>query len=199
MNIDLKEHEIVKNAEVYGLIPSIVASKYPMLSSEPSVDMQFIVDNDIKRASRLGNAPQGSGHDCYLKGIIVQFDLSFTRQAWLEAARYHFLDFVASMSTMHSLTKMQQVYFKYVDSGVIKAFNDVLAAYQLDPTEDNWRHVIYSYPVGLVLTARMTTNYLQLKTIYAQRRTHRLPEWQLFCDWIETLPKVKELGVVTDV
>jgi hypothetical protein len=94
---------------------------------------------------------------------------------------------------------MQQVYSKYVDSGVINAFNYVLDTYQRNPTEYNWRHVIYSYPVGLVLTARMTTNYLQLKTIYAQRRTHRLPEWQLFCDWIETLPKVKELGVVTDV
>ena len=38
------------------------------------------------------------------------------------------------------------------------------------------------------LTASMTTNYRQLKTIYAQRRHHRLPEWQAFCDWIETLP-----------
>jgi hypothetical protein len=34
----------------------------------------------------------------------------------------------------------------------------------------------------------MTTNYRQLKTIYKQRRTHTLPEWQAFCDWIETLP-----------
>ena len=34
----------------------------------------------------------------------------------------------------------------------------------------------------------MTTNYRQLKTIYAQRKTHRLPEWRAFCDWVETLP-----------
>jgi hypothetical protein len=34
----------------------------------------------------------------------------------------------------------------------------------------------------------MTTNYQQLKTIYQQRRNHRLPEWQTFCDWCETLP-----------
>jgi len=40
----------------------------------------------------------------------------------------------------------------------------------------------------LELTARMTTNYRQLKTIYAQRRNHLLPDWQMFCDWIETLP-----------
>jgi hypothetical protein len=34
----------------------------------------------------------------------------------------------------------------------------------------------------------MTTNYRQLKTIYSQRKTHRLPEWKEFCAWIETLP-----------
>ena len=37
------------------------------------------------------------------------------------------------------------------------------------------------------------TNYQQLKTIYKQRRNHRLTEWQEFCDWIETLPMFKEL------
>jgi hypothetical protein len=48
-------------------------------------------------------------------------------------------------------------------------------------------------PVGFELTARMTTNYRELKTIYAQRRTHRLEDWQVFCDFIETLPYAKEL------
>ena len=32
-----------------------------------------------------------------------------------------------------------------------------------------------------------------LKTIYAQRKSHRLPEWRDFCAWIETLPMFKEL------
>ena len=34
----------------------------------------------------------------------------------------------------------------------------------------------------------MTTNYRCLKNIYAQRRHHRLPDWHVVCDWIETLP-----------
>jgi hypothetical protein len=34
----------------------------------------------------------------------------------------------------------------------------------------------------------MTTNYRQLKTIYQQRKAHRLPEWVSFCEWIESLP-----------
>lgn len=48
--------------------------------------------------------------------------------------------------------------------------------------------VLYSVPSGLRLTAGMTTNYLQLKTIYNQRKDHRLPEWREFCYWIESLP-----------
>lgn len=39
----------------------------------------------------------------------------------------------------------------------------------------------------------MSTNYRQLKTIYHQRKKHRLPEWRSFCEWIETLPMFKEL------
>ena len=38
-------------------------------------------------------------------------------------------------------------------------------------------------PEGLKLTARITTNYRQLKTMYHQRHTHRLAEWRTFCNY----------------
>jgi hypothetical protein len=41
----------------------------------------------------------------------------------------------------------------------------------------------------------MTTNYRQLKTIYHQRKNHRLPEWREFCEWILTLPLFKALCI----
>ena len=53
---------------------------------------------------------------------------------------------------------------------------------------ERYLQILYSNPCGFRITARMTTNYRQLKTIYLQRRTHRLPEWRAFCGWIETLP-----------
>ena len=34
-----------------------------------------------------------------------------------------------------------------------------------------------------------TTNYLQLKTIYQQRKNHRLEEWDTFCEFIKWLPR----------
>ena len=55
--------------------------------------------------------------------------------------------------------------------------------------------ILYNVPSGFELTAGMTTNYQQLKTIYQQRRHHRLKDWEVFCDWCETLPLFKELCI----
>ena len=50
----------------------------------------------------------------------------------------------------------------------------------------------YACPMGLELTARVTTNFLQLKTIYNQRKNHKLPEWLQFCEFIKSLPFAEE-------
>lgn len=60
--------------------------------------------------------------------------------------------------------------------------------YLADPTPDNYLRLLYNIPSGFELTAGMVTNYQQLKTIYQQRRHHRLKDWQVFCDWCQTLP-----------
>ena len=45
--------------------------------------------------------------------------------------------------------------------------------------------------------ATMTTNYQQLKTMYLQRRYHKLTEWRTFCKWCEELPHFVELTGVS--
>ena len=65
--------------------------------------------------------------------------------------------------------------------------------------KDTYLEILYSNPCGFKLTAGMTTNYRQLKTIYYQRKTHRLPEWREFCAEIEKLPMFKELCLGGDV
>lgn len=42
-------------------------------------------------------------------------------------------------------------------------------------------------------TRIFSANYQCLRNIYFQRRSHRLPEWHQFCEWIESLPLSKEL------
>ena len=65
------------------------------------------------------------------------------------------------------------------------------AVYKADKTDENYLRLLDNVPVGFLLTARMTTNYRQLKTIYRQRKTHRRPEWRAICAWIETLPRAE--------
>lgn len=74
-----------------------------------------------------------------------------------------------------------------------KRFNGITDNNSLKEYANNlYLKILYSLPVGFKLTARMTTNYRQLKTIYSQRKNHKLPEWRVVCQWIETLPMFKE-------
>ena len=178
-------NDIVTNWKVYGLFDSVKASKYPM-----SVDITKCSEKVTRTVKNLAGCATGTGHDQFLTGIVVQFDLKFTVKAWTEAERYHFFDFVSSQSTMHRITQfdLDEAYIGYVDPRMIDIMKELVAEYNADPTPDGYLRVLYSNPNGFRLTARMTTNYRQLKTIYQQRKNHRLPEWRIFCRWIESLP-----------
>lgn len=181
---------LISNACVYGLPESVKASKYPM-----AVNTDECTTDIVPRTYNLATAEIGSGHDNFLNGIIVQFDLTLPIKVWTEIQRYHFIDFVSSQSTMHRIAKFDfdESYQEHVDKRAIKLMKELLKAYNSDPTEDNYLTLLYTNPCGFKLTARMTTNYRQLKTIYAQRRNHKLPEWRQFCNWIENaLPFGKE-------
>ena len=203
--------DIISNVKVYGIDESIKASKYPM-----AVDTNKCTYEITDRTRQLGNVQTGTGHDNFLKGIVVQFDWKFTPKLSVEVERYHFIDFVSSQSTMHKITKfdLDKAYIKYVDQRCVDVIKEKVEDYnalqekiKVATDEDKfplqeiakvkYLEILYSNPCGMYLTARMTTNYQQLKTIYQQRRFHRLPEWQDFCDWIETLPHFKELCLTT--
>ena len=181
---------IVNNVKVYGIEESIRRAKYPM-----SVKPETLNGELTTGIKSLAQSKPGEGHDQFLTGIIVQFDLTFTVKAWTEAERYHFFDFVSSQSTMHRITKfnLDEAYNSYVDPRIVELMKEKVNVYNDMAPDDPSRaemylKILYSNPCGFRLTAGMTTNYRQLKTIYRQRRNHRLPEWREFCQWIETLP-----------
>ena len=189
----------VSNVNVYGLEESIKASKYPM-----AVDATKCTEEITDTVKKLGSSDKGEGHDQFLTGITVQFDLTCSNKMWVEAERYRFLYFVSSQSTMHRITKfnLNSCYNEYVDSRIINIMKDKVQEYnrlvenkniKQEELKRKYLEILYSNPAGFELTARLTTNYRQLKTIYSQRKDHRLPEWRMFCDWIVTLPYFKDL------
>lgn len=181
----------IQNVQVYGLEESVAASGYPMSTKVMNLNnLKKAGEKNHNRADRLAAVPIGSGHDQFLTSIIVQFDLTFPLKAWVELQRYHFIDFCSSMSTMHKITNMdvEKCCNDYVDNDIINILEKYIEHYINNPTNENFYRMIYNIPSGFEYTARLTTNYRQLKTIYSQRRNHRLPDWHVFCDWIETLP-----------
>ena len=115
----------VDNVRIYGLNESVIASGYPMQIKTNDMNKVVIGEKDLKRVKHLGNAVPGSGHDCFAKGITVQFDLQVPEYIWRQLDRYHFIDYVSSQSKMHRILKMDlnKACNKYVTETSINLLN----------------------------------------------------------------------------
>ena len=145
--------------------------------------------------SNLALSGGASGHTQALTGVRVAFDLTFSNKAWVELERYRFVEFVSSQSTMHRISKMdiRSQVNNYVTEATIQEVERLKEIYLQTQNKEDYLRLLYNIPSGFELTARLTTNYRALRTVYNQRKNHRLPEWREFCKWIETLPLSKEL------
>lgn len=196
---------IIQDLNVYDLEKTLIASGYAMvedyseemLQNELKTLSEDLTNNKhYKRALKLTKAALNSGHPNFLSGILVSMDVTFTNKVWVEWQRYHFQQIVTSQSTMHRISKfdLDEAFIEYVDQGVLERLKELQKEYNENKTMDNYLKLLYSTPAGLKLTARVTTNYLQLMTMYQQRHHHRLPEWRQFCDeLIAKLPLFDEL------
>ncbi|MGL5803140.1 MAG: hypothetical protein ACRCX7_11200 [Cetobacterium sp.] len=209
----------VLNYEIFGMDRAVKASGLPM-----AVDSSKITYSD-KRANVLGAARAGSGHDCFLKGIIVEARVKYPLYWTKQFQRYHFADIVSSQSTMHRVTKfnLKNQCNEWVDPIIIQVIERKVYHYNIMEQEkvdylyisdfewmkecdtqtypaavekvtkkDLFMQIISCLPSGFEMEMEIVTNYLQLKTILEQRKYHKLPDWRVFCDWIESLPNFKE-------
>lgn len=189
----------VTHIKIYDLEESVIASGMPMLTNydeyvfeSQTLGLTFDVDNvHFKRACKLASNLLGSGHNNFLSGILVSMNITATVKWWEQFQRYHFKQIVSSMSTMHRLRKMALEgtlqFNSLTNPDIVKDF--VRLAKDETVTDEE---LAYACPMGLMLTARVTTNYLQLRTQYQQRKHHKLKEWHDYCNFIENLPYAKE-------
>ena len=210
----------IKNVNVAFLNESICRSGYPMQTEEP-YDMEFnnglksdsLSESSIIRAKKLANTSVGSGHNNFLKGIIVQFDILYPQYFAQQLQRYNFVDIISSQSKMHKLTSIEDIAYncnEYVLDRIINEVNILIEIYNdndfpysysvfsTNPEGEDvllikdknhcFQYIISNLPMGYQLWMGISTNYLQLKTIYNQRKNHKLTEWKEFCEWIKILP-----------
>lgn len=81
----------VSNWRVYDLDESVLASSYPM---RVDTELRENVESDWARAEKLANA-KGGGHNQFLSGVLVSFDLTCSNKMWVELERYRFITFVS--------------------------------------------------------------------------------------------------------
>lgn len=200
----------ISNVKVYDLNESIIACRNAMRLNpvpenleEYSGDYNAEIKESLKRAIKLCKAPSNSGHANFLTGIRVSFDIKYPNYISPEMQRYHWFDIVTSSSKMHTLTKMAgdpTRYNKYVTKKSLEQMEYLQREYEMacetgtaGDQYEAFMMLVSNCPQGIELFMRVSTNYMQLRTIYQQRKNHKLMEdWGAVCQMIENLPYFKE-------
>lgn len=186
----------ITNWKVYDLEESVIASRNAFRTEMPEYTPEEF-EKSLPRAIQLANTPNGSGHQNWLKGIRVSFDIKYPNYISPELQRYNWVDIVTSSSKMHKLINMNMdlCFNKYVTDDSIAQMKNLIQIYNRDKSYENFMKVVSNCPLGIELFMRCSTNYLQLKTIYHQRKHHKLVEdWQkgFIEDFIKKLPYCNE-------
>ena len=196
----------IRNTEIFGLDRTIKASGNSFAIGDIDT-LTPIDDKDVNRATKLGSStlPHQS-HDSYLKGVVVQFDIKYPQYWSMEFQRYNFVDIIMSTSKMHRLSKNANLDFnefkkqfnKYVTTQNILNIQSLAKDYEnaegKDAKYEAFMKLVSNLPMGYELWMTVSTNYLQLKTIFTQRKNHKLKEdWGEFCKWCVSLPRFTEL------
>ena len=187
----------ISNVKVYDLKESVIACRNAMRTDVPEYTEEEFQES-LTRAIKLASMPTNSGHCTFLSGIRVSFDIKYPNYISPELQRYHFVDIVTSSSKIHRLVKMDMdcCFNKYVLDSAKAIMKSLVKSYNEEPSYENFMFVLSNCPQGIELFMRCSSNYLQLRNIWLQRKSHRLREdWvEGFCkNFISNLPYAKEL------
>ena len=172
---------VVSNVEVYCLDRSIWESEYPM-----AVNVEECTEELIDRQIKQAKSVEGLSNDNFLRVIFVRFDLTFTIKGHTDEERKHSIKAISNQLVMCGFSEIE--FTVRYDDYIKKKSEYTILSYKLDKTKSDNLRLLYNSLAEIKLEACIHTNYQQLKTIYSQRKDHRLPEWRDFCSWIKTLP-----------
>ena len=185
----------IENWNVYDLKESVIACRNAMRITPAQItDEEF--NASMPRVIILANSPSGSGHQTFLSGIRVSFDIKYPNYISPELQRYHWIDIVSSSSKMHRLSSMDMdtCFNKYVTDESKEQMKRLVKKFNETKSYEDFMVMLSNCPQGIELFMRVSTNYLQLRTLYRQRKTHKLKEdYGELCEFIEKLPYANEL------
>lgn len=218
MKLERKTEMIkITGTDVYGFEAAIRGMRNPLNSWEKSdsdfnVDLRFedpmIGIDDIKLMTKL--VKSGSDHRKFMRMIIVSADILAPLYWWKEYDTYKVGTVANSCSTMHKIHDKKfniddfshehihdldgEDYELSVDEltyrvNILNYFRDRF----LETKEKKyWWQMIQKLPSSYNQLRTVQLNYEVLYNIYFARKDHKLDEWHVFCDWIKTLPYMKD-------
>ncbi len=173
----------------------------------------LIGPNDLDLMKRLRNAGTAD-HRKFMRMIVVYVDITAPLYWWKEFDTYKVGTVANSCSSMYSFHKKeftledfshehinnfhgfksQESYgyevalFENTLRSTIDALNWARKLYLQTGDKQYWWQMIQLLPTSYNQKRTVMLNYEVLANIYKSRKGHRLDEWNMFCDWIETFP-----------
>ena len=165
--------------------------------------------NDYDLMTRLRNA--GTDHRKFMRMITVYVDITAPLYWWKEFDTYKVGTVANSCSTMHKIHAKEfyeeDFSFERLESGyeeykgddamhaaycsmqnTIHALNRLRYMYNITKNKKYWDAMIQLLPSSYNQKRTVMLNYEVLANMYKSRKNHKLYEWHIFCDWIESLP-----------
>lgn len=172
-----------------------------------------IGEKDMELAKRLIKA--GSSDRKFMRMIHVQADVTAPLYVWKQIDQYRIGVTTNSTSTMHTIHKREftmddfshEHLFNdgYINHGEycylssmdclkeqVHTLNMFREKYLETKDKKYWWQMIQLLPSSYNQMRTIDLDYETLFSIYHQRKNHKLNEWVTFCDWILTLPYMKE-------
>lgn len=164
-------------------------------------------ENDLSLAKRLCSA--GSDHRKFIRQIFVSVDITAPMYWWKEYDTYKVGTVANSTSTMHKIAakpfEMDDFSHDKLDEpskAALQTLIDYLEQLRLKYVETKdkalWYDIIQLLPSSYNQMRTCTFNYENLISMYYARKSHKLDEWHVFCDWVKTLPYANELILVKE-
>ena len=206
----------IENAEVVGWEHAIRGCRNPYNSWEksdsgygdgdPDVVNGYAFElgpNDHDLMMRLRNA--GTDHRQFMRMITVYVDITAPLYWWKEMDQYRVGQTTNSCSTMHKIADKKftledfshehlfnasdvDIYSMNALDMTIDALNAARKKYIETKVKDYWWQMIQILPSSYNQRRTVMLNYEVLANIYKSRKGHRLDEWKIMLDWIESLP-----------
>ena len=141
----------------------------------------------------------GPDHAKFLRMIPVYADITAPLYWWKEYDTYKVGTVANSCSTMHKITSKEFEVSDFSTDRLSAAGVDVLKqtiwrlnakrdSYNINKSKDDWYELIQLLPSSYNQRRTVMANYQVLKAMYFSRRSHKLDEWHVFCEWLKTLP-----------